>query len=421
MNCNKQHTSHCRISEFYQDKYIESYSDGVFGKSRNIYFLSLSNYLQGFIELEDLDITAKNVFDFIAHAKLFDWAIAFSQSIGWLQNFPNTIYHVQRRILKLFPRLTLPEVMMRTLNFEKIRHKDFWLDHRMWPTEHEAKKGKLQVLKTIMARSLSERLTLKYQHPVLIAFRGTTGSRKTTHIKKKVGELTGGVLNLDDLKEGIRGGDLRNSQVHPALAEYFNRKFYRELADNTNLSIVRDSRLSDYIDVVNEVICPAKLQGRVVKFTDLDVKFESSANCALGRISNGKESKDAVPDLDGIKNGFLRIRKNRRQIIRLLIEEEIVDEYELYHKGELVAAKINGRFRAKEDKHHLIEECLREPTTEEMEKLLNRKIDQKYIQEARDRKDLYEGQYKRLEYWCHQKVTVREALERHALGEDLID
>jgi hypothetical protein len=370
----------------------------------------LYNYFKGFLPLSELGLTPANAMMILQDVKLFNRAAAYLSCTSANIYFPVSSFEVKQDVLRLRPDLEIPGVMINTLG-PRISDAKSWLESDMWPTEHMGKLAKATVNMFISIRSLSERLKIEEPQGVLIALRGTTGSRKTSFIAQTYGRSGKSAANPDGLKEEFEDV-FRNAQGHRALALFFNKKLYPELAAS-NLSFIRDSRLSDLDDVVEDVIKPAILGRRVVRIYDFDVgSFFTSANAVYSR-----SAKKVCPTKDGVTSGFVRNRGNRAEIIKMILKERIVKVYELFYRGKRIAYKKEDYLEIDDKCINEYLECLREPSEREIQAFWNRKIDAKYIEEAMERNDLYPYEYQKLEYWKEQQATVGEALARHALGE----
>lgn len=140
---------------------------------------------------------------------------------------------------------------------------------------------------------------------------------------------------------------------------------------------------------------------------DLDVPLLTSLNRVLKRDPRGE---DPIPALEPIVDGFRMIRANRNEVIASVIAEDVVKEYQLFHSGQLIAFKEDGKFTIIDQEAY--EECIASPSALSVEADLARIIDEDYILESLSRGDLKEEEKSCLEQW--KGMTVRAALDQHA-------
>jgi hypothetical protein len=197
------------------------------------------------------------------------------------------------------------------------------------------------------------------------------------------------------------------------VATLFER-FLDAIKDTTTLNYCLDARLISPRYMKSCVIDPARKRGVDAVITDYEVPLLTSLNRVLTRDPYGKE---ACPPLDAIVDGFVRIRQERGNIIRLIRRNKVVKSYELYMKrGDarfLVARKRHGRWSILDN--GLYKECLRVPTKAEVRDLLTRKITPKVIERAVSQKDIYPVQKEMLQKWSG--YTYEDAVTKHVSGE----
>lgn len=160
-------------------------------------------------------------------------------------------------------------------------------------------------------------------------------------------------------------------------------------------------------DVKTYLIEPAIKRECKVLLSDFDVPLLTSINRMFKRDPRGK---DPLQSLGPIKEGFKEIRSHRIEIIDYIKNEKIIEQYNLYYLGRLVALKLNDKFEILDKENY--NKCFEIPSDHEIEEALNRVIDEEYIKEAVMRGDLQLEDTAVLEKW--KSLTIRCALEAHA-------
>jgi hypothetical protein len=191
------------------------------------------------------------------------------------------------------------------------------------------------------------------EQPTIYALSGNTAVGKSFMSKKDTDFAVGldengearGALNPDTLKALLRRGvdGVTNQQIH---IEGFalNRKLAEELKSKAlQTSMVIDERLGSVFEV-RKLLDIAKKSGKNLVIKDIDAPLEVSALRVLGRDIR----TDPCVPFGPIAGGYKAIRKDREDVIKLILESPEVLGYELYVMDEsgrsaLAAKKILGK------------------------------------------------------------------------------
>ena len=369
---------------------------------------NIRKYLTGEVGAEVLSLNRDSAPLLLKIMKMFDLAVAELNCMRREKMIQERgSYDLRTSILELLPDLSSLDAYSRTLFPARLSQAPYRANIKNFMDKRVGLHSKLAANTYILARSLAERMPtfseLKGNSGTqgIVAARGNTGAGKS----QALGDESG-ILNVDPVKRGLREvTSVTNKQSHTEGAMLFNCLFV-EFTNNINRYIV-DLRLLDIESLNRYVLNPARMHQTPVMIQDYDVPLFTSLNRVLKRNPRGKEP---CPSLDPIVMGFQKIRENRREVIRLIEQEELVKEYHLHYLGKKVASKVDGEFRILDEE--LFEECLQVPTGDEIEAMLDRVIDDSYIQEARARRDLRVEELECLVRWKGE--TVRNAIERHA-------
>jgi len=351
------------------------------------------DYLSGELAIEGITISPDTAPLILKICKMADYASAQLNCLREKTKYSHSTYILRKTICEKWPDLETGEAFSRKIRFKGVsdlrpeEHTKDWCAGR---TGEHAKAVANQHVKSItLSKTMSE----------IIGGRGNTGAGKSTGLGKDPG-----ILNTDPIKWELRKGTgIRNKQVHREGAMIFDY-YFDEMSKKTDFRYTMDLRLIDLESLNTYVLKPAQERGCPVKMEDFDVPLITSLNRVLTRKPRGE---DPCPPADPIVSGFQGIRKNRPEIICHLMNEDLVDEFHLYHLGKEVAMKKDGELTIHNPE--LFEECIRQPTQEEIDATLDRKIDDAYIDEAIDRGDVYAHQRSQLEAWRGMKVS--EAIE----------
>lgn len=238
----------------------------------------------------------------------------------------------------------------------------------------------------ILARHLSEKLDR------ILGIRGNTGSGKSTSAPL-------GALNVDVLKAALKKGyKVLNSQLHPEAAKIFER-FLQGIIKTLTINFCLNSRLIEPEDMESWILKPAKQRGVSAEIKDFEVPLSTSLLRALTRDPYGK---DPCSSLEIIIDGFVRLRRDRATIIARIKDDKAVTNYELcFKQGSsriLVAHKKDSEFKIFDQA--LYDECMRVPSKDEINQLINQIITPDLIQQAISDGDIY----------SHQSVTLEPFL-----------
>lgn len=397
------------------------------------------NYLSGYIELNDMSMTEDNVLKYLLQVKLFDrlveaWNTGYDVEIdiatyhyAFRSNnqfyFPRTTFELRKRILKLYPYLKSYEALTVSLNPDKILDAKDQMDPGSWMEESERDR---QLCIDELLKNAQYLYEMKKQSPLsnlIVGTRGISASGKSTFLKRniiplilsegdsRVEELSQGILNMDTIKAALKKlqGGILNTQVHEEASTAF-QKFFREFADKG--SYILDMRQLTPYDVMISLIEPAKKNNNAVWLFDLDISLSASFSRILSRPLHGI---DPCPEYQALIDGYLLARRHRYQVLELVVSEESVAAYELYatSKQKLIASKEDGELWVYDS--DLFDECIKEPTLEEIEKETSRVIDDAFIAEAVAGGDIGEEDRGSLEKW--RGLTLREAVQRHVQGQ----
>jgi hypothetical protein len=398
-----------RINSHFDVKGVDSTELSLYRKT-----ILLHNYYTGNISETELITKESDKYELLNEINLFEFATRRFLINGYNSPYVASSYPVRRRILQLHPELNTYEVMHRLFGISPKLEKR--LNTEDAPAEHIALRNRAIVNQFICARALSKVLYQLYRKKVILATRGTTGSEKTRSVREIVGDHANGALSQDPPKFRVRNGVIRNHQVKDEISTFFKEEFYPEVSLHHNLSFVLDSRLLELKDV-KELIHIAKTIGASIHIFDRDIEWETSANRDLVRSD---KDEDPVVDLMGLLSGFIRARSHRYSIVKLIEREDLVEEYRLFYRGQLVALKcLREGIRYAIYNEDLYKRCFVVPTPAKEYVMLNRKIDRRYVEEAIARQDLAsQVAYNRLRYWADKGVSISEALTRHANGEE---
>ena len=370
----------------------------------------VAKYLAGSLGEESLSLSRESAPWLLKVIKMFDWSVTQRNCLrAQKEHFAENRSNLARRsVLELMPELTAFHAFSRTLFAQKLRDAVHMANPKNWTSERVALHAKIWVNSYISARTLSERMpsfrTLGGSSDVrgIVAGRGNSGVGKSTVLMHYLG-----TLSVDPIKWRLREGtNIKNSQIRAEGAMVFNDLF-DVFKDSSNFFIM-DLRLLDLNSMSRYVLKPAKKRRCPAMIQDLDAPLLTSLNRMFLRDPRGK---DPCQNLDPIVSGFKLSRENRKKLISYIKDKKLVKEYYLYYLGERVAVKEKGKFTVLNEK--LYQECLRIPTDSEIEKDLNRVIDDHYIKEACERGDLEPEELCYLERWKGE--TIGKAIEIHAL------
>ena len=203
------------------------------------------------------------------------------------------------------------------------------------------------------------------------------------------------MLNPDVIKVILKKlqGDTLNTQIHAEGINAF-KQLFSEIADKAGY--ILDRRQLTPHDIMTTLVEPAKKGSRSVWLFDFDISLASCISRILARDLHGE---DSCPEYEALIDGILSVRRYRAQVVRLAIKEDTIDKYELYATSKqcLIAHKVSRELCpfGTGSSHslcihdpHLFDECLKEPTYQEIEKELSQVINDSFIDEAITRGDI---------------------------------
>lgn len=411
------------------------------------------NYLSGYVEMSDVPITEDNALDYLLEIKLFDILAEMWNShihidyeyfggihfgyIGFGEfYFPRTTYELRKKILKLCPNLKSYEALTISVKPEKVRDEKDQTTPGAWVEESESLRQMCIADLLKSAQHLSDMMEQSPLKGIVVGTRGISGAGKSTFLKRnilplilpegqrepqQIDALAQGILNPDTIKAALKKlqGDTLNMQVH---AEGYNafRQLFSEMADKGGY--ILDQRQLTPHDIVTHLVEPAKNGGRSVWLFDFDISLTSCLSRILARPLHGDEP---CPEYEALIDGFLSVRRYRAQVAALAIRETTIARYELYatSKQRLIAHKESGElcpFSPGSAKSlcihdpHLFDECLKEPTYQEIEREVSQMIDDSFIAKAIAGGDIGPEQRESIEKW--RGLTLKEAIQRHVQG-----
>jgi hypothetical protein len=417
-------------------------------KTQQIY-----NYLSGYVEMSEIPITKENALDYLLKIKLFDiladvWnshthvdyeyfgGIHFGY-IGFGQfYFQRTTYELRKKILKLCPTIHSYEALTLSVNPHKVQDEKEQTTPDGWVDESETLRQMCIADLLKSAQNLSDVMNQSPLKGIIVGTRGISGVGKSTFLKRnilplilpegqkepwQIEALAKGILNPDTIKASLRKlqGDTLNTQVHHEGSNAFQRMF-KEIAIKG--SYILDKRHLIPYEIMTNLVEPAKNKGDSVWLFDFDISLTAGISRILARPLHGE---DSCPEYEALIEGFLAVRRYRAQVVALAIKEDAIAKYELYatSKQNLIAHKISEElcpFNSDASSSlcihdpHLFDECLREPTDQEIEKELSQIINDSFINEAIARGDIAPEQRQSLEKW--RGMTLKESIQRHIQG-----
>lgn len=377
-------------------------------------------YLSGKNEITTLNLNPNTNLEVLKIIKLAEMAMSVSNNKRFKKiNFERGSYKLKELIMQ---QNQLPSfaVFSKTLIDKKILDINNLMISDNWDDERVGMQAKLFANSLVLSNALSCRIK-KPDNQKLISCRGNTASGKTSILGDD-----DGILNVDFIKAHLKKlTGVTNAQVYEegkfAIFEHLfsqiaNYKIpnYAINATNTDMSVslerlhyILDSRLIKSEFIKTYLVDPAKLRNYTVVLNDLDVPLITTFNRVLKRDPKGK---DPIPTIEAMASGFKQIRQYRSEVIKYVENESTVEEYNLFYSGKKVATKTaTGKIEIL-DPDYL--NCFKIPSDVEMEKTLDRMIDDEYIKEAIIRGDIKEEEGTSLEYW--KGKTVRFALDAHA-------
>lgn len=409
----------------------DQFTFGEFAKTTE----QIYNYLSGYIEISDLPITNDNALEYLIEIKLFDllinmWNSHYPISYEYVGfkiayrpfsrfYFPRTTYELRKHVLKLCPHLRSYEALTISLNPEKMRDEKEKATPGAWVEESEAMRKSCIADLIMNAQYLSSMMEQSPLQGIVVGTRGTSGSGKSTFLKRNVLPLLNdpqqieilaeGILNPDTLKAALKKlqGDTLNTQVHEEASTAFNEVF-REVVDKGGYILDR-RQLTPY-DIQETLVKPAKNIGHSVWLFDFDISLSASLYRILARPLHGS---DPCPEYEALIDGFLSLRHYRNQVIALVCKEDSITKYELYatSKQTLIAQKINGEFCIQDP--YLFDMCQRVSTLE-IEEELSQVINDSSIDKAIASGDIAPEQRGLIEQW--RGLTLKEAIQKHVQG-----
>lgn len=373
-------------------------------------------YIKRLLPLDRLGINKENPMTSLKSVKTVDLlnsrgGVARSRSL-------HSSYHIRQMILDHSSSrlLTTAAVYTHSLNPADWVRLDYLMDPANWLNERVALQVKLMIDQEILARSLA-----KPMRGTVVATRGNTGVGKSfrTHsiLKDYLLEnehLIHGVLNPDYLKsilKKIDGTLLLNDQVHHEGRIIFERLLGTLAEKGISLEgAIVDTRLLTIEDFRKEVLVLAEKNNARLEIVDVDTSIWNSILAVLNREPFGK---DPCVSFDVIRDGYVRARSNREKFIQESFQKKV--NYSLYYltkEGNYlqVAEKREGDTLVT-IKESIFDDCLREPSKQEMEEVAQTLITPEWI-ESLEVSRSKEG----LRKWVG--FTVAEALDHHRLGKD---
>lgn len=438
------------ILYFFDDRARFANGFDVAIKQSNEVTQQIYNYLSGYVEMDALPITEDNALKYLLYIKLFDamtevWNSHYHVDYEYFGGiyvgfrgfnqfyFPRSTFELRKHILQLCPLLKSFEALTVSVNPQKVRDEKDQINPEAWVDESDKLRQKCVEDLRSNAQYLSDMMDQSPLKGKIVGTRGISGCGKSTFIKanilpliapqgksdqQQIALLAQGILNPDIIKAALRklqGGTL-NTQVHSEGANAF-QKLFKEIADNG--SYILDKRHLTPYDIVSNLVDPAKYQNSCVWLYDFDIPIAACASRILTRPLHGD---DPCPEYEVLVDGLLAIRRHRTQVIALALKEETIAKYELYAtcKQCLVAHKQikdecplhvqSEGFLCIHDPH-LFQECLKEPTYQEIEEELSQVINEVFIAQAIDNGYIATEQREFLEKWLG--LTLKEAIQQY--------
>jgi hypothetical protein len=375
------------------------------------------NYLRGYVSLSDLPIKRDNVQKYLNMLKYFDLLILHQN----IQNIPfKTTNEIRKKLLQLCPNLTTIEAFILTRNQEEMKDQGHLENLANWTPESAAHSRRAIEKQLAAAAELAKEMSQTELKTKIIAGRGISGSGKSTILERKVKAIVDArnlkdkILDPDNLKRMLKQHRclVLNPQIHEEASAYF-KMLFRKFVDEQRMNFVLDKRLLTLNDVKKNLVEPAKKLNCSVILIDLHVDLRTSINRLLARPKYGPQP---CPELSDWLDAAIKNTQHRSDIIHYAMEEKTIAEYELYTSTkQQVAARLT---------HNVFEtvrlddftECLRIPRKTEIDELLNRKIDVKYINRAIADADILESQKDALN--VYQGMSVGDAYKKHAETDD---
>ncbi len=352
-------------------------------------------YLDNQVTIDDLKIDRESGPEYLKMCKMLDYAAAAYNCMR-REKVNHSTHTIREKIVENYPELTTIEAFSRPVSCDDLsefRPTDY---SKFWEAQRAARQAKAVVNLHVNALAYSKTAP------------GITGARGNTGAGKSIGlEDHPGILNPDSIKWPLREDtEIRNKQVHPEGSMLFGL-YFGEMSQKEDFRYTTNKRLIDLDRVYKYVINPAKEKGCPAIIKDLDAPLIASLMRVLTRDPRGV---DPCPALDAIVDGYKGIRKHRGKVITAALTEEIIEEYRLTYLGEAVAIKKNDDYEVLDEEK--LAECLRVPTDEEIEAILNLVIDEALIEKAVTNKYIYDHQSDLLKKWIG--CTLRDAVNKQA-------
>lgn len=402
--------------ETYIDDLIEDWSFQIY------------NYVSGYIEMNDLPITQDNALEYLFRIKVFDIAAAMWNSHypvklpgGSLPRdhspfdrfyFPKSTFKLRKHILKMCPHLRSYEVFTNSINPDTLRHeKEEDLTPDGWISESELLRQACVDELLQKASKLSEIMEQSPLQGVIVGTRGISGAGKSTFVRKNIlsllhsEEAAEGILNPDILKASLKKlqGDTINIQVHEEAVKAFKQVF-NTIADKG--SYILDKRHLTPHEIVVNLVEPAKKGGRSVWLYDFDIPLSTCFYRILARPVHGSEP---CPEYEVLVDGYQSLRRHRKQVLNLIVEENAIAKYELYVQQRLIAYKTDQGLCILDP--DLFAESMREPDFTEIEEECLEIIDDASIAKAIANGVISQEQSEFFEQW--KGMTLQKALKIH--------
>lgn len=357
---------------------------------------NIFQYLSGEAELTSLNLNIETLPEFLRLIKMIELSNSiFNYSNLRKNSFERGSYELRTLILEKRPELTSSDVFSKTLSLNNMITVPNALTAMNLTPERLAVHCKALVDMSTKVTSNTRKMAK------LVGARGNSGSGKSTaFMHEKI------VLNPDSVKFGLRRGTkIKNYQIHNEGSLLF-KKCFEEIERNSTLNYTIDLRMKTLDDIKKYLIYPAIRRNCKVVLSDFEVPLLTSINRMFKRNPTGKEP---LQGLDPVLDGFRGIRTHRTAITEYIKNENIIEEYNLYYLGKLIAKKSNGAIIVLDEDSY--KKCFEIPTNQEIEEILNTPIDDKYIKDALERNDLRVEESVVLERWIGS--TVKQALEAH--------
>lgn len=296
-------------------------------------------YLKGELTAEDLSITGHNAEKFLRTLKIIRLVVKFRNYVSFTKAkfVPGADITLRSMLLQLLPSKETHKVFLRTLREDRMNDALHWLDSKNWVSPRAAQRARVFLDMKVAAESLAAQLRF------CMAVRGGSATGKTVWIRSEIGNAQG-ILTPDYAKAELKhtpsssSAIALNQQVHWEGAGLFNQVF-TEIKQHPTMPFVVDQRFLTAAKVLEDLVEPAEAKGFPAVL--YDIESSSLTRLFLRMLTRPAFGREPCQSCEVITAGYKDAIGHRAEVIALISQRAIVQEYKLILDNEVVAEK-NG-------------------------------------------------------------------------------